>query len=234
MLEYIAFDADDTLWHNEHLFLEAEDRFVELLTKYHSEAWIRERLAKIQIVNLEYFGYGIKGFMLAMIDTAIELSEGRISGSEIHAVMELGKQMKRGVVELLDGVRPVVELLARDYKLLLISKGDLFDQETKLLKSGLDELFTNVEIVANKSEETYLRIFKKYGINPARFVMVGNSLRSDIAPVIKAGAHAVYIPYETTWEHELLSSDELEELRVSFHQVAKISELPALIEDKFR
>lgn len=234
MLEYIAFDADDTLWHNEHLFLEAEDRFVELLTKYHSEAWIRERLAKIEITNLEYFGYGIKGFMLAMIETAIELSEGRISGSEIRVVMELGKQMRLGAVELLDGVRPVVEMLAREYKLLLISKGDLFDQEAKLVKSGLDELFTHVEIVANKSEDAYQRIFKKYEINPARFLMVGNSLRSDIAPVVKIGAHAVFIPYKTTWEHELLSSEELEELKVSFHQIAKISDLPALIEDKFR
>jgi putative hydrolase of the HAD superfamily len=234
MLEYIAFDADDTLWHNENLFLEAEDKFVELLTKYHSEGWIRERLNKVQINNLEYFGYGIKGFMLSMIDTAIELSEGRVSGDEIKVIIELGREMKRGTVDLLDGVRSVLETLSSDYRLMLITKGDLFDQETKLAKSGLDELFANVEVVSDKGEKTYQGILSKHGITAARFLMVGNSLKSDVVPVVKLGGHAVYIPYATTWEHELVSAEELAEMRLSFHQLSSMSELPDLIKNKFR
>lgn len=234
MLEYIGFDADDTLWHNEHLYSDAENKFVELLTRFHSEAWIRERLNNVQISNLEYFGYGIKGFMLSMIDTAIELSEGRISGSEIQIIMNLGREMKRGKVDLLDGVLPVLEEVSQDYKLVLITKGDLFDQETKLAKSGIDELFSHVEVVAGKSESSYQKIFLKHGIEPSRFMMVGNSLKSDVIPVVKVGGHAVHIPYLTTWEHEMASVEELASIDGAFHQLSSISELPDLLSDKFR
>src|SRR5262249_28791468 len=151
----------------------------------------------------EHYGYGIKGFTLSMIETAIDLTEGRISGSKIRHIIDLTREMFTAPVELLDGVRETIATLAQSHALMLITKGDLFEQEGKIARSGLADFFSKVEIVPIKTREIYKSIVEKHKINPQRFLMVGNSMRSDILPVIEMGGHAVYVPYETTWEHEI-------------------------------
>lgn len=200
--EVIGFDADDTLWHNEDLFDGTQKRFVELLSPYHDPEWIAARLYRTELENLRYFGYGIKSYTLSMVETAIELTEGRIGGEEIGRIMQWGKDMLQAPVRLLDGVEEVLHDLARERRLLLVTKGDLFDQENKIARSGLAELFTWIEIVSEKTAAVYATLFAKHGIAPGRFLMVGNSPNSDIAPVIAAGGRAVQVPYHTTWAHE--------------------------------
>jgi putative hydrolase of the HAD superfamily len=208
-ISVIAFDADDTLWHNENIYLNTHEKFKELLRQYHNEEWIQQRLNETEIRNLQHFGYGIKGFTLSMIETAIELSEGRVSANEIQKIVELGKEMLRAPVELLDDVAATIAPLAASYKLMLITKGDLLDQESKIARSGLGEYFSHIEVVSEKNIETYQRLAAKHGIAPERFLMVGNSLKSDILPVIAMGGQAVYIPYRTTWVHERVAEEDL-------------------------
>jgi putative hydrolase of the HAD superfamily len=210
VIDVIAFDADDTLWHNEPMFQATEGRFAELLSSYHSAEWVRERLFATEMKNLEHFGYGIKGFILSMIETAVELTEGRISGTEVRQILTWGHSMLTNPVELLEGVRETVQSLAGRYRLMLLTKGDLFDQESKLARSGLGELFHAVEIVSVKNASTYRTLMQRHGVSPDRFVMVGNSLRSDVLPALEAGAKAVHIPYFTTWAHEHLEEDALQ------------------------
>lgn len=224
----IGFDADDTLWHNESLFSVTQEKFRALLTPYHSAEWIDRTLYATELRNLEHFGYGIKGFALSMIETAVELSEGRISGSEIGQILELAKAMLNAPVELLPGVREVIPTLARSYPLLLITKGDLFDQESKLARSGIAEYFTHVEIVREKDADVYRAILAKHGIAPQNFLMVGNSLRSDILPVLAIGGHAAHIPYAITWQHE--AADAPEPATDGFYHLSSLSDLLGLIE----
>lgn len=202
MIRTIAFDADDTLWHNETLFVETQEAFRALLRPYHDEAWIAARMVAAEQRNLQHFGYGIKGFILSLIETAVELSEGRIQGSEIQKIIDLGKGMIARPVETLPGVAQVLEELAPGYELMLITKGDLFDQESKLARSGLGQHFAKVEVVTEKHAACYAGILRRHGINPEHFLMVGNSVKSDVLPVVALGASAVHIPYETTWIHE--------------------------------
>jgi len=209
-ISVIAFDADDTLWHNENIYLDTHEKFKQLLRRYHNDEWIQQRLNETEIRNLQHFGYGIKGFTLSMIETAIELSEGRIGGNGIQALIEFGKEMTQAPVELLEGVAETIATLAESYQLMLITKGDLFDQEAKIARSGLGDYFRRIEVVSEKDAETYKRITAKHGIAPERFLMVGNSLKSDILPVIAMGGQAVYIPYRTTWVHERVAENELE------------------------
>lgn len=225
MIQVVAFDADDTLWHNEPIFQAAESRLVELLTPYHPEPWIRERLFATEMKNLRHYGYGVKGFVLSMVETAIELSESRVTGREISEILGWGQSMLTQTVELLDGVPETVQELAADYKLMLLTKGDLFDQESKLARSGLGEFFSYVEIVSTKDASTYQRLIARHALSPQTFVMVGNSLKSDILPALDAGAHAVHVPYHTTWAHEAVPEDALHGR--SFAQVTSIRDLPA-------
>lgn len=208
--EVVALDADDTLWHCEPLFIATQAQFRELLLPYHPAEWIDARLQATEVKNLRHFGYGIKGFTLSMIETAIELTEGRISGAEIREIMAWGEGMLRAPVELLDGVRETVEALAGGYRLMLLTKGDLFDQENKLARSGLGDLFHAVEVAAEKSPATYRAILSRHAVAPERFVMVGNSLKSDVLPALEAGGSAVHIPYASTWAHELVPDEALE------------------------
>ena len=223
----IAFDADDTLWHNEGIFYSTQDRFKEILSAYHSEDWIAERLFATEIRNIRHFGYGAKGFTLSMIETAIELSEGRISAAEIQSILEMGKDMMCAPVELLDGAGETVEALAKEYDLMLITKGDLFHQESKVARSGIGDYFRIIEIVSEKNPGVYQRILHRHGIAPERFLMVGNSLKSDILPVLELGAKAVYVPYKTTWAHEQVSTAELE--GKTFFEIDRLDRLPALL-----
>jgi putative hydrolase of the HAD superfamily len=209
-IDVIAFDADDTLWRNEDIFYSVHERFKQLLAKYHDEQWIVDRLYQTESRNFLHFGYGVKGFTLSMIETAIELSEGRISAGEIQTLIDMGREMMNAPIELLEGVVEVVEGLAQKFDLMLITKGDLFHQESKIARSGLKDYFKRVEIVSEKDAGVYQRITERHGIRPERFLMIGNSLRSDILPVIAMGGIAVHVPYKTEWIHERVSADELE------------------------
>ena len=224
MIDLIAFDADDTLWHNEPIFHTTESQFAEMLAAYHPAPWVSERLLATETKNLGHFGYGIKGFILSMIETAIELTEARITGAEVQKIIERGHEMLRHPVELLDGVRETIESLNGRYRLMLLTKGDLFDQESKLARSGLGEFFDAIEIVSTKNADTYRGIMKRHDVAPESFVMVGNSLRSDVLPALDAGARAVHIPYALTWAHERIDDDAL--AGKDFGVLAKITMLP--------
>lgn len=201
-IDTIAFDGDDTLWHNESLFSMTQDRFRGLLAHAADPATVDRRLLDAERANLGVYGYGIKGFVLSMIETAVALTDGRITGREIQALIDFGKTMLQHPVELLDGAAAAVELLATSHRLLLVTKGDLFDQESKIARSGLAGRFAAVEIVSEKDPATYARILERHGVEPASFVMVGNSVRSDILPVLAIGGHAIHVPYHLTWAHE--------------------------------
>ncbi|MFQ5650153.1 MAG: HAD family hydrolase [bacterium] len=224
--DVIAFDADDTLWHNEPLYTLTQGKFVDLLAGYHETEWIEQRLYETEIRNLELFGYGVKGFTLSMIETAIELTEGRIQGREIEQIISYCKGMLCAPVELLEHVKETVPALAASHRLMIITKGDLFDQEAKIARSGLAEYFDIIEIVSEKSAETYRAILAKYELNARTFLMVGNSLKSDILPVREIGAHALYVPYGTTWVHEQLSPAEIHE---EYFELEHIGLLPEFL-----
>jgi putative hydrolase of the HAD superfamily len=227
MFDVIAFDADDTLWHNEPIYRGAQRQVLDILAHYHDQEEMERRMYETEIRNLEHYGYGIKGFTLSMIETAIELTEGRISGSEVGRIIELTREMFKAPVELLDGVEETISTLAASHDLMLITKGDLFEQQAKIARSGLAGHFDKIEIVPVKITETYQSIVARHEIPPQRFLMVGNSIRSDILPVIEMGGSAVHIPYETTWEHEVVPEEEL--AGREFIRLAHIRELPALI-----
>ena len=198
----IGFDADDTLWHNEVIFEQAHEHYRTLLSRYHDAATVNRTLFAIEMRNLELYGYGIKSHTLSAIETAIELTSGRISPGEIRGLIELGREMLAHPVELLDGVTEALAALAPRYRLVLITKGDLRDQERKLAKSGLAGHFQHVEIVSEKDTGAYRRFFQRQAITPERFLMVGNSLKSDILPVLELGGAGVHIPYHLMWAAE--------------------------------
>ncbi|MDG1487572.1 MAG: HAD hydrolase-like protein, partial [SAR324 cluster bacterium] len=191
MFEVIAFDADDTLWHNESIFTMTQIKFCEMLSS-HGQEVVDQTLFSTQIKNLQHFGYGIKGFILSMIETSIELTDGEVSGHEIQQILDFGREMLAAPIELLPYVREVVEELSQKYTLMLITKGDLIDQETKIARSGLAEFFDAVEIVSDKTTEVYSKILERHKIESSRFMMIGNSMRSDIVPIVQIGAHAVH------------------------------------------
>ncbi|MFN0086239.1 MAG: HAD family hydrolase [Blastocatellia bacterium] len=228
MADVIAFDADDTLWHNEPLYRGTQRRIVEILGRYHDAEWIESRMYETEIRNLEHYGYGLKGFTLSMIETAIELTGGGISGPEIGQMIDLARDALRAPVVLIDGVEEIIDSLRASYDLMLITKGDLFEQEAKIIRSGLADRFRGIEVVRSKERGTYETLAARHGISPDRFLMVGNSLRSDILPVLDMGGRAIHIPYETTWAHEVVPEEEL--VGREFFRLSHIRELPALIE----
>jgi putative hydrolase of the HAD superfamily len=221
----LAFDADDTLWHNESHYAETQEAFRALLRPFHDDAWIDARLHDTEMRNLRRYGYGIKGFTLSMIETALELTDKRLDGEGVLKVLDLGKAMLEKPVEPLPHVAEVLRELSHAFDLMLITKGDLFDQEIKLAKSGLGGHFSKVEIVSEKDQSAYAGILQRHGIPPAAFTMVGNSVKSDILPVLALGARAVHIPYHLTWAHEVVDSP----VEPSFPVLASIRELPALL-----
>jgi putative hydrolase of the HAD superfamily len=208
MIDTIAFDADDTLWHNESLFTLSQARFIELIAPFHERTDVEQRLFETEVRNLRHFGYGVKGFTLSMIETALELTEGRIDGAAIGLMIDLAKAMLAAPVELLPHVTDTVKYLSEQgFRLLVITKGDLFDQESKVARSGLAERFSTVEVVSEKNPESYTRLCQRNGIDPGKLLMVGNSLKSDILPVLTIGGYAAHIPYHTTWAHEQVIGD---------------------------
>ena len=228
----VAFDADDTLWHSESVFEETHGRLVALLSPWVDAERLERTLLDTEARNLKTFGYGVKGFTLSMIETAIEITGARIGAAEIGAILDLGKAMMDHPVELIDGVVETLDALAPEAKagrirLIVITKGDLFHQESKVARSGLAERFESVEIVAEKDEATYRRILQRGGAAPDRFLMIGNSMRSDILPVLDLGGQAVHIPYRITWAHEAVSRPEV--APPGFHTLDTVREVPALV-----
>jgi putative hydrolase of the HAD superfamily len=201
-IKVIAFDADDTLWVNEPYFQEAEHKFCELLEDYLPQHTAGRELLQTEIKNLELYGYGVKSFMLSMIETAMRVSEKTIPLEVIEKTIEYGRELLQKPIELLDGVEDVLRQLNGKYRLVMATKGDLLDQERKLKKSGLEGHFHHIEIVSEKKEPEYRKLIKHLDIEPREFLMVGNSLKSDILPVLKIGGHGFHIPYHTTWAHE--------------------------------
>ncbi len=223
----VGLDGDDTLWHNETRFNITQGEFRELLHRHVPDADVDKHLFQTEMRNLGIYGYGIKSFTLSMIETAIQLTEGRIPATDLDVILGWGRQMLMQPTELLEGVEPALHELTQRYDLLLITKGDLFDQESKLSRSGLADLFLGVEIVSEKNVNSYKGILKRRGIKTDEFVMVGNSLRSDILPVLELGARAVHIPYHVTWHHEQVPEESLP--RSGWYRLEKIAELSPLL-----
>ncbi|HEX2853651.1 MAG TPA: HAD family hydrolase [Opitutaceae bacterium] len=222
----IGFDADDTLWHNETIFERVHERYRALLARYHDAATVDRTLLVTERRNLELYGYGVKGFTLSAIETAIELTSGKISAEEIRLLIANGQEMLAHPVELLDGVAETLAQLS-DYRMLVITKGDLRDQERKLAKSGLATRFRHIEIVSEKDSATYRTILRRHGIAPEHFLMVGNSLKSDILPVLALGGAGAHIPYHLTWALEHSEQPPAHESR--FFPLKTLRELPSVI-----
>jgi putative hydrolase of the HAD superfamily len=224
----IGLDADDTLWHNETFFKLSEAHFADLLRDYADQGHLLERLLEAEKRNIHHYGFGIKGFVLSMIETAIEVTDGKVPGHVISQLLSTGQEMLSHPVELLEGVRETVETLAQDYHLILITKGDLLDQERKIAASGIDHLFDAVEVVSDKTARTYARLFTRHGEGAESALMAGNSMKSDVVPAIEAGAHGVFIPFDQVWalEHADPPQD-----TARFHRLSRLSDLPALLQN---
>ena len=225
-IQVIAFDADDTLWVNETYFREAEDKFCALLEDYLPHHSVAKELFYTELQNIPHYGYGVKGFMLSMIETAIEVTEGRVEASVIAEILAAGREMLRHPVDLLPHARAAVEALAAEFKVLVITKGDLLDQERKVAQSGLGNLFHGVEIVSDKTPEVYRRIFARHGTGASQAMMVGNSLKSDVLPAIAAGGWGVHVPHGITWALEHAEPPQAEP---RFHSLPSLETLPDLV-----
>ncbi|MCM2451737.1 HAD family hydrolase [Agrobacterium vitis] len=225
-LTTIGLDADDTLWQNEQFYRLTEEHFRSLLADYADSSMISERLLEAEKRNLAHYGFGIKGFTLSMIETALDITEGRAPGTVIGEILAIGRDLLSHPVETMPGVHDVLEALAGQYFLVMITKGDLFEQERKLAQSGLGDFFDAVEIVSDKNATTYRRLFSKHGDEPERSMMVGNSLKSDIVPALAVGAWGVFVPHELTWVFEHVEKP-IDAPR--FRELPEISALPELV-----
>jgi putative hydrolase of the HAD superfamily len=231
-LRVIAFDADDTLWENEAFYAATQESYRALLAHYSNSDGLLDQLFETEMQNLSLYGYGIKSHTLSMIETAIQVSEGRVQGHEIRQIIELGKGMRRAPVQLLDGVSSVVPVLAESYPLMLITKGDLLDQEAKVARSGLAPCFRQIEVVSEKTPGVYRALLEKHQVEPGEFLMVGNSLRSDVLPVVAIGGWAVHIPHHVTWAHEMVSVQPEE--AAGYVELEQIGLLPQFIDRLLR
>ena len=211
-IKYIGLDADDTLWINEPLFHIAEKKLAKILSTYINPENIVNEQYKTESSNIKLFGYGVKGFTLSMIETAHRLTDGKISSEDIVKIISLGKEILTAPVQLLDDVETVVKQLSQNYKLVVATKGDLLDQESKLKRSGIEKYFHHIEVMSEKNEEAYLSLLSHLEIKPEEFVMIGNSLKSDIIPPVKIGIEAIHIPFKTTWQHESVTDKDLQGL----------------------
>ncbi|MDY2586537.1 HAD family hydrolase [Winogradskyella aquimaris] len=229
-IKVIGFDADDTLWVNETYFREAEEAVGQLLSHYETPNKVDQELFKMEMKNLPTYGYGVKGFVLSMIELAIELSAGSVSNEIIGKILDIGKDIINKPIELLDDVEDVLKTLSRDYRLILATKGDLLDQERKLEKSGLLQYFHHIEVLSEKQEPNYQKLLNHLDIKPSEFLMVGNSLKSDILPLINIGAEAIHVPFHTTWEHEKVSKERTDGLK--YNTIERLSDILSFIKVK--
>lgn len=228
-IEIIAFDADDTLWENENFFRDAEQQFCQILSEYQSVETILTELFQVEVQNMDIYGYGIKSFILSLVETALLVSNKQVRPEQVEAIIQIGKTMLNKDVILLDGIHEVLEKLSPKYRLVMATKGDLLDQVRKLKKSGLLKYFHHIEVMTEKKEENYRELLKHLDINAGNFMMIGNSLKSDILPVINLGGTAVHIPYYTTWVLEQMDPDDIKSDRFyelkEIHDVLKLFEL---------
>ena len=224
-LTTVAFDADDTLWHNEMIFRDAETRIAGLLAEYEVEQVVKREMYRVEIDNLPAYGYGVKGFTLSMIELADRVSEGCADGAVFREIIAVGKGMLGEPVAVMPGVREVLERLRPHYRLILVTKGDLLDQRRKLTRSGLADFFHHVEVVSDKTSADYAEVLTRLDIAAPQLLMVGNSLRSDVLPLLALGVSAVHIPYAVTWEHERASVEDHHD----YVELAQIGELPGLL-----
>lgn len=225
-IKVIAFDADDTLWVNEPYFRTAEKAFCEFLKEYVSEEECNELLYKFEMQNLPLYGYGIKPFVLSLIEAAITISKKQIPLEIVSEIIAIGKEMLQMPVELIDGIEATLAHLSKKYLLVMATKGDLLDQERKLIKSGLEKYFHHIEVMSDKQPKNYQKLITHLDIPPSQFLMVGNSLKSDVLPVLEIGSYAIHIPFHTTWEHEKL---EEEVMHCNFKELKLASELIDLL-----
>ncbi|RQO71751.1 HAD family hydrolase [Pedobacter sp. KBW06] len=226
-IKVIAFDADDTLWVNEPYFLETEQKFCALLEDYLPHHSVSQELFKTEMQNLSLYGYGVKSFMLCMIETVLRVTNNTANPEILHKTIQYGQELLHKPIELLDDVKEILEALKGKYRLVVATKGDLLDQERKLAKSGLSSYFHHIEIMSDKKEKDYEKLLKHLDCKPEHFLMLGNSLKSDVMPVLEIGGHAVHIPYHTTWAHEQIDHT-LE--HDNFYQVKALAEiLPQLL-----
>ena len=226
-IDLIGFDADDTLWQTEVHYLQAQRSLGKILNQWESVEKINKILYEIEINNLPRYGYGIKAFVLSMIETAIHISGGKVRGDQIEQILRIGTKMLDAEVILWPHVKETLEHLSSTYRMMILTKGDLLDQTKKVKRSGLASFFFTVEVVNDKTPETYARILEKYRVSPENFLMIGNSIRSDVHPVLKLGGTAVYIPADTTWEHEIVSG--FDTSQNGFYSLEHIGQLFALI-----
>ena len=227
-IKVIGFDADDTLWVNETYFRDAELEFAKLLAPYETANKIDQELFKKEMENLPLYGYGVKGFVLSMVEMALELSNGSISNENISKILQIGKDMLNKPVELLNGVEDTLKSLSKSHRLILITKGDLLDQERKLEKSNLTSYFHHIEVLSDKKEDNYSKLLKHLDIEPSEFLMVGNSLKSDILPLVNIGAKAVHVPFHTIWLHEQVHEAETE--KRTYQTIGSLPELKSVLE----
>jgi putative hydrolase of the HAD superfamily len=229
-LTTIGFDADDTLWQNQQFYDFTEIEFAKLLADHGDHAHISERLLDVERRNLQYYGFGIKGFTLSMIDTALEITHGNVAPKTIADIMALGREMTVHPVETLPHVHDTLAALAGEFRLILITKGDLFDQERKLAASGLGDFFNAVEIVSDKKPHTYERIFERHGDGASRAMMIGNSMKSDIIPALEAGSWGVFVPHERSWAMEHAATPENHPRFCEIEHLGVVPELIKVIE----
>lgn len=226
-IELICLDADDTLWHNMRFFAAAEEAFGALIAPFADAGIARDALAATEVRNLRHYGYGAKSFTLSMIETACELCGPRLDAALVSRLLEAGRTLLSHPVELFEGILETLDALGERGRLVLVTKGDLLHQEAKLAASGVGDRFAGVEIVSDKTAETFTRLFERYGVDPATAVMAGDSMRSDVLPALSAGAWAAYVPQEGAWAHEAGAAPED---RLRFRQLATLAELPAWID----
>lgn len=219
-IKVIGFDADDTLWVNEPYYQELERQLCRLMVDYLPSEMVSKELFKTEMQNMELYGYGAKAFILSVIETAIRVSEGMVSASVINEIISLGKALINRDIELLDGIEQLLPQLKGKYQLIVATKGDLLDQERKLKRSGLLPYFHHIEIMSDKQEADYQKLLSRLDISPEQFLMVGNSLKSDVLPVVALGGKGVYVPFHTTWQHEVLP-----DTAGNYHQIGHIGDL---------
>lgn len=227
-IKIIGFDADDTLWHNMIYFAEIEEQYVKLLSEFASDDKIKKDLFSTEIKNIDIYGYGVKSFMLSMIENAIKISNGKVDTYAITKMIELGQHLLRRPVVLLDGVKETIENLSQNYRLIVATKGDLIDQQSKLDRSGLAKFFHHVEIMSDKNENSYLEMLKHLDIKPNRFLMIGNSLKSDILPVVKIGGYGIHIPFDITWQHEYIDPETIKNVK-NYIELQSIKDLTKIL-----
>ncbi len=228
-IKIIAFDADDTLWKNEDFFRDAEREFCELMNDNSEFEDSMKLLFKTEVENLPLYGFGIKAFVLSMVETALKLSYGELKAEKVAKILAIGKRMLNEEVHLLSTVKETLKKLSKSYRLVLATKGDLLDQERKLEKSGLMEYFHHIEVMSDKKVANYQKLINHLDINANELMMVGNSLKSDIMPILELGGYAVFVPYHTTWEYEQASEEDIKSSL--FHKIENLGELPKLLQE---